>query len=116
MPCENNHSAICNSSQKIYYGAYIFLLEFLALRTIFLDDDDHPFKKLPVTYTYDDLYSTMINLDDELVLRFEYKHYSRKSLDFLSSAYSIEVDPKDMFQYLLCKGLLLLILFILESL
>ena len=112
MPCENNHSAICNSSQKIYYGAYIFLLEFLALRTIFLDDDNHPFKKLPVTYTYDDLYSTMINLDDELVLRFEYKHFWVKFLDFISafSSYSIHVDPKDLDQYFFCKGLLPLIL------
>ena len=118
MPCENNHSAICNSTHKILYAGYVDSIgqhEYLSLRVLFLFFD-HSLKKLPVTYTYDDLYSTMINLDDELVLRFEYKHYSRKSLDFISSAYSIEVDPKDMFQYLLCKGLLLLILFILESL
>ena len=115
MPCENNHSAICNSTKRYYYAALISKFfgyqTFLALRDIF-DFFDYPFKIMPVAYTYDDLYSTMINLDDELVLRFEYKHFWVKFLDFISafSSYSIHVDPKDLDQYFFCKGLLPLIL------
>ena len=112
MPCENNHSAICNSTHKILYAGYVDSIgqhEYLSLRVLFLFFD-HSLKKLPVTYTYDDLYSTMINIEHELVLRFEYKRFASKNFDFVFSTYTIEVDPKDMFQYLLCKGLLPLIL------
>ena len=117
MPCENNHSAICNSTQKIYYALYM-RPDCLALRTIFVDSDDHAYRNLPIAHTYDDLHSIMVDIDYLHALRFEYKHHGDKIFDFISSysSFSIFVVPKDLDQYFLCKGLLFQILFYLVSL
>ena len=119
MPCENNHSAICNSTKRYYYAALISKFfgyqTFLALRDIF-DFFDYPFKIMPVAYTYDDLYSIMIDFEHEFALRYQYKQFwIKKFIEYLTTGFSIFVEPKNLDQYLLCKGLSIMLLFHLIS-
>ena len=120
MPCENNRSVICNFTERYYYASYIDKVfstqHYLALRDVF-NSGEFSFKIMPVAYTYDDLYSTMIDFEHELALRYQYKHYWMKQLfDSFSTRFSIDVEPKNLDQYLLCKGLLFMIHFHLISL
>ena len=118
MPCENNHSAICNSTQRIYFAGYIVhdfceLLKYIALRSIFFYENS-TFQKLPVTYSYEDLYSTMIDIYHYFRVTFEYKHFWFKIMDHITTSYTIEADYIKLNQYFLCKGLLILIILLLH--